>query len=116
VIIILFILGGAFYAIAQDGNSRISGTTQKNNGGFGSATGGGQNNGTTYRPDQNVIKKQYIYGSNLIETTDNVGQRHCFYDDKAYSEGAIVSTGNIQLLCGAANTVDLNGQLIWKKL
>ena len=42
-----------------------------------------------------------------------LSQRHCLYAGKAYSLGAIISTGNIVLECRSAQDIELNGPLKW---
>ena len=45
-----------------------------------------------------------------------INQRLCFYEDKAYSLGAIVDIGGYKLQCAVENEVELNGRLMWKNL
>ncbi|WP_318438628.1 DUF1496 domain-containing protein [Photobacterium leiognathi] len=43
-------------------------------------------------------------------------QRLCFYEDKAYSLGAIIAIDGVKLECVAENSIETNGRLMWKKL
>jgi len=43
-------------------------------------------------------------------------QTMCWYDDKRYSEGALISVDTFNLLCGAKNPNQTNSALIWFKL
>ncbi|PSW91909.1 DUF1496 domain-containing protein [Photobacterium angustum] len=43
-------------------------------------------------------------------------QRLCFYEDKAYSLGAIIDIDGYKLQCAVENEVELNGRLMWKSL
>ncbi|MGC9423073.1 DUF1496 domain-containing protein [Vibrio sp.] len=40
-------------------------------------------------------------------------QRVCYYQDKAYSEGAILPIGQTVLICQRANKFETNGSLKW---
>ncbi len=53
-----------------------------------------------------------IIGVNATE----VGKRVCFYQDMAYSEGAILQVGDHYLTCQSANDFETNGQLKWFQL
>ncbi|WP_318521455.1 DUF1496 domain-containing protein [Photobacterium leiognathi] len=43
-------------------------------------------------------------------------QRLCFYEDKAYSLGAIIAIDGVKLECVAENSIETNGRLMWKNL
>ncbi len=43
-------------------------------------------------------------------------KRACFYQDQAYSEGALVQVGEHYLICQAANKFETNGPLKWVPL
>ncbi|MCG3724324.1 DUF1496 domain-containing protein [Vibrio cincinnatiensis] len=43
-------------------------------------------------------------------------QRVCYYQDKAYSEGAILPIGQTVLICQRANKFETNGSLKWNPL
>lgn len=45
-----------------------------------------------------------------------VAKRVCYYQDQAYSEGAIITVGENALLCTAANSFETNGALKWQSL
>lgn len=53
-----------------------------------------------------------IIGVNATE----VGKRVCFYQDMAYSEGAILEVGEHYLICQSVNDFETNGQLKWFQL
>jgi hypothetical protein len=46
----------------------------------------------------------------------NVGKRVCYYQDQAYSEGALLQVGELYMSCQAANNFETNGQLKWVQL
>lgn len=46
----------------------------------------------------------------------NVGKRVCYYQDQAYSEGALLQVGELYMICQAANNFETNGQLKWVQL
>ncbi|OZS43840.1 hypothetical protein ASV53_11305 [Photobacterium sanguinicancri] len=46
----------------------------------------------------------------------NVGKRVCFYDDKAYSLGAVISVEKILLECLPEKSFEQNGALSWHKV
>ncbi|PSV21315.1 DUF1496 domain-containing protein [Photobacterium leiognathi subsp. mandapamensis] len=43
-------------------------------------------------------------------------QRLCFYENKAYSLGAIIVIDGVILECVAESSIETNGRLMWKKL
>lgn len=43
-------------------------------------------------------------------------KRVCYYEDKAYSEGAVLQVGEVYLLCQRANRIETNGPLKWGQL
>jgi len=43
-------------------------------------------------------------------------QTTCWYDDKRFSEGALISVQTFTLLCSAKNPNQTNGALMWLKL
>ncbi|WP_318519040.1 DUF1496 domain-containing protein [Photobacterium leiognathi] len=43
-------------------------------------------------------------------------QRLCFYEDKAYSLGAIIAIDGVKLECVIENSIETNGRLMWKNL
>ncbi|WP_318491167.1 DUF1496 domain-containing protein [Photobacterium leiognathi] len=43
-------------------------------------------------------------------------QRLCFYEDKAYSLGAIIAIDGVKLECVVENRIETNGRLMWKNL
>ncbi|WP_159738897.1 DUF1496 domain-containing protein [Vibrio atypicus] len=45
-----------------------------------------------------------------------VSKRVCYYQDQAYSLGAILQVGEHYLKCQAANDFETNGQLMWFEL
>ncbi|MDC5803436.1 YnjH family protein [Vibrio europaeus] len=45
-----------------------------------------------------------------------VGKRVCYYQDKAYSDGAIVQIDEYYMICAAANDYELNGALKWHSI
>lgn len=53
-----------------------------------------------------------IIGINAAE----IGQRVCFYQDMAYSSGAIIQVGEHFLICQNENNFETNGALKWASL
>ncbi|KHT52787.1 DUF1496 domain-containing protein [Vibrio sinaloensis] len=45
---------------------------------------------------------------------NQVGKRVCYYQDQAYSLGAILQVGEHYLICQAANKFESNGSLLWE--
>ncbi|CAK4067412.1 DUF1496 domain-containing protein [Vibrio sp. 16] len=45
---------------------------------------------------------------------NQVGKRVCYYQDQAYSLGAILQVGEHYLICQAANKFETNGSLLWE--
>ena len=45
-----------------------------------------------------------------------LNQRLCFFEDKAYSLGAIIDVEGYKLQCAIENEAELNGRLMWKNL
>jgi hypothetical protein len=46
----------------------------------------------------------------------NVAKRVCYYQDKAYSLGAILQVGDHYMVCKEANDFETNGALKWVPL
>ncbi|MEF1290786.1 DUF1496 domain-containing protein [Vibrio sp. M260118] len=53
-----------------------------------------------------------VIGINASE----VGKRVCYYQDQAYSNGAIIQIDEYYMICSAANTYEKNGVLKWNRL
>lgn len=49
----------------------------------------------------------------VVTGTGKSQQRVCYYDDKAYSIGAVLQVGEIYMLCKEANDFEKNGALRW---
>ncbi len=47
---------------------------------------------------------------------DKVGERICYYNDRAYSFGAIIQVGDYYMECKAANDFETNGPLKWQQI
>ncbi|MEI2563297.1 DUF1496 domain-containing protein [Vibrio metoecus] len=47
---------------------------------------------------------------------DDIAKRVCYYQDQAYSEGAVIVVGEIYLVCQRANDFETNGPLKWLPL
>lgn len=43
----------------------------------------------------------------------DMGKRVCYYEDKAYSEGAVLQVGEVYMLCQRASQIETNGPLKW---
>ncbi|MGR5237135.1 YnjH family protein [Vibrio alfacsensis] len=49
----------------------------------------------------------------LVVADGKLGQRICYYDDKAYTEGAMLKIDDVLLVCADANDFESNGALRW---
>lgn len=49
----------------------------------------------------------------LVVADGKVGQRICYYDDKAYTTGAVINVEGVLLMCTAENDFETNGSLKW---
>ncbi len=47
---------------------------------------------------------------------DTLGERVCYYDNHAYSFGAIIQVGDYYMECKAANDFETNGPLKWHRM
>tara|TARA_Y100001956_G_C3952303_1_gene113192 strand:- start:34 stop:345 length:312 start_codon:yes stop_codon:yes gene_type:complete len=53
-----------------------------------------------------------VIGINASE----VAKRVCYYQDQAYSDGAIIQVGEHYMVCSSANSFETNGALKWNPL
>ncbi|WP_391089677.1 DUF1496 domain-containing protein [Vibrio sp. NH-UV-68] len=53
-----------------------------------------------------------VIGINASEMT----KRICYYQDQAYSEGAVIQVGDYYMVCAAAKEFETNGALMWRQL
>ncbi|ASM56047.1 MULTISPECIES: YnjH family protein [Pseudoalteromonas] len=60
----------------------------------------------------NTIKTHSVIDANQFVNTDT----SCWYDNKRYSEGALIQIHSFTLICGAKFVQHNNSQLIWLKL
>lgn len=49
----------------------------------------------------------------FVVADGKLGQRVCYYDDKAYTEGAVLKVEDVLLVCADANDFESNGALRW---
>ncbi|MDE1338085.1 DUF1496 domain-containing protein [Vibrio aestuarianus] len=49
----------------------------------------------------------------VVTGTGKSQQRVCYYNDKAYSIGAVLQVGEVYMLCKEANDFEKNGALRW---
>ncbi|WP_215405032.1 YnjH family protein [Vibrio gigantis] len=49
----------------------------------------------------------------VVVTQGGQPQRVCYYDDKAYSIGAVLEVGGVVIQCAAENDFEQNGSLAW---
>ncbi|OEE79271.1 DUF1496 domain-containing protein [Vibrio genomosp. F6] len=47
---------------------------------------------------------------------EELGQRVCYFEDKAYTIGAVIQVSDILLECVAEKSFETNGALTWVKL
>lgn len=52
----------------------------------------------------------------VILNEGQINQRVCYFDDKAYTIGAVIVVGEVLLECVAEKDFELNGALKWQKL
>nr|WP_236688463.1 DUF1496 domain-containing protein [Vibrio renipiscarius] len=62
--------------------------------------------------------KRYSTPSKAAVIVDGsaLNQRVCYYQDHAYSLGAVIEVGNTIIRCGEANEFETNGHLKWVTL
>ncbi len=48
--------------------------------------------------------------------TGKIAERVCYYQDQAYSFGAIIQVGDYYMECKAANDFETNGSLKWQRI
>ena len=48
-----------------------------------------------------------------VVISDDIAKRVCYYQDQAYSEGAVILVGEVYLSCQRANDFETNGPLKW---
>ncbi len=49
----------------------------------------------------------------VVVTQGSQQQRVCYYDDKAYSIGAVLEVSGVVIQCAAENDFETNGALAW---
>ncbi|CAH1553376.1 hypothetical protein M445_03880 [Vibrio owensii 47666-1] len=49
----------------------------------------------------------------LVVADGKLGQRVCYYDDKAYTTGAVLNIDGVLLVCTDENDFETNGSLKW---
>ncbi|WP_394141860.1 YnjH family protein [Vibrio chagasii] len=49
----------------------------------------------------------------VVVTQGGQQQRVCYYDDKAYSIGAVLEVSGVVIQCAAENDFETNGALAW---
>ena len=49
----------------------------------------------------------------VVVTQSGQQQRVCYYDDKAYSIGAVLEVSGVVIQCAAENDFETNGALAW---
>ncbi|MCY9854217.1 YnjH family protein [Vibrio mediterranei] len=55
-------------------------------------------------------------GAAVLLSDSKLGKRVCYYNDKAYSLGAVINVEGVVLQCVAEQDFEMNGQLKWKQL
>lgn len=61
-----------------------------------------------------AVSKKFSTPNNSVVVTDGkAGARICYYEDRAYSIGAVIQVGDVYLICQSQNDHELNGQLGW---
>ncbi|MBD1558764.1 YnjH family protein [Vibrio sp. S9_S30] len=54
--------------------------------------------------------------SPVIVTDGTLFEKVCYYEDKAYTLGAVIQVGELYLTCGKEQEFELNGDLRWLQL
>ncbi|HCE1878052.1 YnjH family protein [Vibrio parahaemolyticus] len=49
----------------------------------------------------------------LLVADGKIGQRICYYEDKAYTAGAVIKVDDVLLVCSDENDYETNGSLKW---
>lgn len=52
----------------------------------------------------------------VVVTQSGQQQRVCYYDDKAYSIGAVLEVSGVVIQCAAENDFETNGALAWVEI
>ncbi|WKY60265.1 DUF1496 domain-containing protein [Vibrio sp. SNU_ST1] len=52
----------------------------------------------------------------VVVTQNGSQQRVCYYNDKAYSVGAVVEVSGVVIKCAAENSFETNGSLGWVEI
>ena len=52
----------------------------------------------------------------VVVTQSGQQQRVCYYDDKAYSIGAVLEVSGVVIQCAAENDFETNGALAWIRI
>ncbi len=52
----------------------------------------------------------------LVVGDGKLGQRICYYDDKAYTAGAVIKVDDIVIVCANENKFEMNGSLKWVRV
>lgn len=55
-------------------------------------------------------------GAAVLLSDSKLGKRVCYYNDKAYSLGAVINVEGVVLQCVEEQDFEMNGQLKWKAL
>lgn len=54
--------------------------------------------------------------SSVIVTDGKLFEKVCYYEDKAYTLGAVIQVGELYLICSKEQEFELNGDLRWLQL
>lgn len=54
--------------------------------------------------------------SAVVVSHKNANSRVCYYDDKAYSLGAVLEISGVVIQCAEQNDFETNGALSWKEV
>ncbi|MGP8306021.1 YnjH family protein [Vibrio sp. YIC-376] len=62
-----------------------------------------------------VFSKSYSTAESkaLVVADGKLGQRLCYYEDKAYTVGAVIKVDDVLIECAAENDFEMNGSLKW---
>ncbi|MGF1777659.1 DUF1496 domain-containing protein [Vibrio nomapromontoriensis] len=55
-------------------------------------------------------------GAAVLLSDSKLGKRVCYYNDKAFSLGSVITVEGVILQCVAEQDFEMNGELKWKRL
>ncbi len=62
------------------------------------------------------IERPVVARPDVIIDARQLSERACYYDDKQYSLGSVLSVGTVLLECVEEKSFEMNGKLRWLKM